>query len=390
VEFSNSAAVERTNVTTQRRFDAVRRLKNSVPWDGPLSDVPTIAARVLDAPVSLLTLLDETCLRVVCQHGVDLAELPLEPGLCQSCMEEDAILILEDASRNDRARSNSLVAGSVGVRCYVGVPIRVEGCAVGALCVLDRMPRVVSPQDVAALERLAKLVAAQLELHTSVDTMEASLAAELVQRELREEHVLGLRRELAHRSKNMLAVVQSIVRQTTKDSHDHDLRALLQRIEGLGRTHDLIVGVEWQGIPIADLVERHLGPFLANPSQLTMSGPEIALRPSAAQHLGLALHELATNAIKYGALSVSGGRVELAWSIAAAELDSSLHITWVEKAGPQVGARSQRGFGCLVLERVTPQSLDGEAQLNFDTLGLAWHMTCPAENAILVSAQTAR
>lgn len=120
-------------MTTQRRFDAVRRLKNSVPWDGPLSDVPTIAARVLDAPVSLLTLLDETCLRVVCRHGVDLAELPLEPGLCQSCMEEDAILILEDASRNDRARSNSLVAGSVGVRCYVGVPIRVEGCAVGAL-----------------------------------------------------------------------------------------------------------------------------------------------------------------------------------------------------------------------------------------------------------------
>ena len=377
-------------MTTQRRFDAVRRLKNSVPWDGPLSDVPKIAARMLDAPVSLLTLLDETCLRVVCRHGVDLAELPLEPGLCQSCIKEEANLVLEDASRNDRARNNSLVAGSLGVRCYVGAPIRVEGCAVGALCVLDRAPRVVSPQDVAALERLAQLAAAQLELHTRVDTMQASLAAELVQHELREEHVLGLRRELAHRSKNILAVVQSIIRQTTKGSDDHELRALLQRIHGLGRTHDLIVKVDWQGIPFAELVEHHLRPFIADPRQLAMSGPDIALTPSAAQHLGLALHELATNAIKYGALSVSGGRVELAWSVEASELDSTLHFIWLEKAGPQVGVPGQRGFGCLVLERVTPQSLDGEAQLNFDTLGLAWHMTCPAENAILVSGQTSR
>jgi two-component sensor histidine kinase len=152
----------------------------------------------------------------------------------------------------------------------------------------------------------------------------------------------------------------------------------------------LIVEVEWQGIPIVELVEKHLGPFIANSRQLTTAGPEIALTPPAAQHLSLALHELATNAIKYGALSIPRGRVELAWSIEAVELDSSLHVTWVERAGPQVGAPGQRGFGCLVLERVTPQSLDGEAQLNFDTLGLAWHMTCPAENAVLIPAQTAR
>jgi GAF domain-containing protein len=160
--------------------------------------------------LSLITLFDETCLRVV-SHGVDLAELPLEPGLCQSCINEDAVLVLEDALRHHRARSNSLVAGWFGVRSYVGVPIRFEGCAVGTVCVLDRAPRLVSPQDIAVLECLAKLVAAQLELHTTKVTMEASLAAELVQRELREEHVFGLRRELAHRSKNILAVVQSMI-----------------------------------------------------------------------------------------------------------------------------------------------------------------------------------
>jgi two-component sensor histidine kinase len=215
---------------------------------------------------------------------------------------------------------------------------------------------------------------------------QVALAAEIVKGELRAEHVLGLRRELAHRSKNILAVVQSIIRQTAKSSLDDELRTLLQRIEGLGRTHDLMVEVEWQGIPFAELARSHLGPFVVDPAQLTTSGPAVALTPSAAQHFGLALHELASNAIKYGALSVASGHVELTWKVAATEADSLLHVTWVEKAGPRVGVPGRRGFGCLVLGRVTPQSLDGEAQLIFDPRGIIWHMTCPAENAILVSS----
>jgi two-component sensor histidine kinase len=83
--------------------------------------------------------------------------------------------------------------------------------------------------------------------------------------------------------------------------------------------------------------------------------------------------------------SACSGRTELTWKVEATESDSLLRITWMEKAGPHVGAPGRRGFGCLVLGRVTPQSLDGEAQLIFDPRGLIWHMTCPAENAILVS-----
>jgi two-component sensor histidine kinase len=173
------------------------------------------------------------------------------------------------------------------------------------------------------------------------------------------------------------------MRQTTIGSPLDALAPLQRRIDGLGRTHDLIVDVDWDGVPFALLAQSHLSPYIATTSQVAIRGPDISLTPTAAQHIGLALHELASNALKYGALSVRGGRVRFEWSIETLGDERLLQVKWTERSGPVVTMPPRRGFGCLILERVAPQSLDGHATLHFIGEGVAWEMNCPAENAML-------
>lgn len=140
---------------------------------------------------------------------------------------------------------------------------------------------------------------------------------------------------------------------------------------------------DWQGVALKQLVQSHLAPFLVSASQLEVAGPELLLTPSAAQHLGLALHELATNAIKYGALSIRAGRVRLLWAVEGEDEDATLRVRWSEHAGPRVSPPAAPGFGCLVLQRVAPQSLEGQSTLQFARNGLTWDMSCPADNALV-------
>jgi two-component sensor histidine kinase len=194
------------------------------------------------------------------------------------------------------------------------------------------------------------------------------------ERDEREAHVRLIMRELSHRSKNLLAIVLAIARQTSRHTTsfaDFESR-FNSRIQALADAHDLLVEQQWSGAQIDDLVKAQLSAF--GMERVTCHGERILLKAEAVQNVALALHELATNASKYGALSVPAGKVNIDWAREAGEAgERNLRLTWRESGGPPVTAPSHKGFGCFVLERVTVNAL-GEGKLEFNPDGLVW--TC--------------
>jgi two-component sensor histidine kinase len=195
------------------------------------------------------------------------------------------------------------------------------------------------------------------------------------ERDERETHVRLIMRELSHRSKNLLAIVLAIARQTARHTtsfSDFESR-FNSRIQALADAHDLLVEQQWSGAYIDDLVRAQLAAF--GMDKIACRGERIMLRTEAVQNIALALHELATNASKYGALSTPAGKVDITWARepAADTGESNLRFTWRESGGPPVTPPAKKGFGCFVLERVTVNAL-GEGTLEFNPDGLVW--TC--------------
>ncbi|MCL4765127.1 MAG: PAS domain S-box protein [Hyphomicrobiaceae bacterium] len=200
----------------------------------------------------------------------------------------------------------------------------------------------------------------------------------------REEHTRFIMRELSHRSKNLLAVIQAMARQTVRTSRDLDdfQERFTARVKGLSQSHDLLVKRNWRGVPVADLVRAHLTAFVDRAEhRLDLSGPSLSLKPEAAQNIGLALHELATNASKHGALSSPTGRIAIWWGTEERDGERRFRMSWRESGGPQVEAPRQRGFGHTVVEAMVGRALEGEARLEWLPEGLAWHLDVPAASA---------
>jgi two-component sensor histidine kinase len=141
----------------------------------------------------------------------------------------------------------------------------------------------------------------------------------------------------------------------------------------------LLVRNKWQGVVVEDLVRAQLAHFadLFGP-RITVDGPKLRLNATAAQAIGLALHELATNAGKYGALSTDAGRVDIRWGTDR----DAFAMSWTEREGPPVTAPARRGFGTIVTEAMAKRSVGGSVDLNYAPSGLTWHLTCPAANAL--------
>jgi two-component sensor histidine kinase len=194
------------------------------------------------------------------------------------------------------------------------------------------------------------------------------------ERDERETHVRLIMRELSHRSKNLLAIVLAIARQTSRHttSFSEFESRFNSRIQALADAHDLLVDQQWSGVYLGDLIGGQLAAF--GMDKVNARGERIMLRTEAVQNVALALHELATNASKYGALSVAAGKVEIDWTREpGADGTRNLRLTWRERGGPPVTPPARKGFGCFVLERVTVNAL-GEGKLEFNPDGLAW--TC--------------
>ncbi len=254
-------------------------------------------------------------------------------------------------------------------RRIVGPIERIED---GAHALLERKPIAFDRTGVAEIDRA---------LTAFTSTAEA-LEEHEEERDAREAHVHLLMRELSHRSKNLLAIVLAIARQTSKQTssfEDFEIR-FNARIQALADAHDLLVERQWLGAALDDLIRAQLAAF--GLERVVLRGEPALLKSEAVQNVGLALHELATNAAKYGALSVSEGRVTIEWDRTA---DGGLRLTWRESGGPPVSEPTRRGFGRFVLERVTVEAL-GRGSLGFPPEGLVW--TCEIDPQHLVDAVT--
>ena len=182
--------------------------------------------------------------------------------------------------------------------------------------------------------------------------------------------------ELSHRSKNLLAVVQSIAGQTIRsvETLSEFKTRFSQRLQGIAATQDILVRQDWTGGDLRQLVSSQLEMFDLGEDRIVISGPDVTLSADAVQSIGLALHELATNAVKYGALSVPTGQVTVAWH---RQEDGSLAIAWSEQGGPPVAIPSRTGFGSVVLDKMAASSVDGSVGLDYATSGLSWTLAMP-------------
>lgn len=211
-----------------------------------------------------------------------------------------------------------------------------------------------------------------------------SIMADITERKAAELHIQFLMREITHRSKNLLAVVQAIAAQTarTADSLEQFQARFGLRLQGLSASHDVLVNENWRGAPLADLIRQQLAPFDDGEApRIEIAGPDIVVTVEAAQAIGLAIHELATNAVKYGALSATRGKVQVTWNLdAGGAKPPTLHLSWIEEGGPHVAPPVRKGFGHTVLNRMIASSLDGAVAIEFPAEGLKWTVSIPAHN----------
>jgi two-component sensor histidine kinase len=176
----------------------------------------------------------------------------------------------------------------------------------------------------------------------------------------------------------MLSVVSAIAQQMRAENQQEFVRHFSQRIQALAASHDLLARSEWKSIAILDLVRAQLGHFQElMDRRISLTGPSLNLSVSAAQCIGMVVNELATNAVKHGALSNQEGRVEIAWRVDRGAADENFTISWVEHDGPPVVTPAHRGFGSTVIKSMAELSLDGAVELDFAQSGLTWRLACP-------------
>ncbi len=230
----------------------------------------------------------------------------------------------------------------------------------------DRMGRgeIVAPIDTSVIE--ANQVAVALS-NASFD------------RSVTEDRLHFVMHELVHRTKNLLALAQAMTRQLARqtDSVDTFQRAVADRLEGLARSIEVLTSEQWSGVSLRRVIDIHLATFLQGPQQLDVLGNDFLLKPEAVQNLGLVLHELATNSVKYGALSAPEGKITIEWTNEAAATGTMIRFVWTESGGPPVKPPSDTGFGTTVTKTHAAASFSGHVEVDFRPAGLVWVLTAP-------------
>jgi len=206
---------------------------------------------------------------------------------------------------------------------------------------------------------------------------------DITERKQSEEQKKLLMAEVNHRSKNLLAVVQSIVNQSARGADPtmfaHDLA---DRLQGLSASQDLLIKSDWRGIEIAELVHAQLHHFKELIGvRILVEGSAARLTAAAAQAVGMALHELATNAAKYGSLSTKEGRVRICWDIVK-QREPLFTMEWTEECGPTVSVPTQKGFGSLVMGPIVESALGGKVEIDFLENGLTWKLSALVASAL--------
>jgi two-component sensor histidine kinase/DNA-binding response OmpR family regulator len=202
----------------------------------------------------------------------------------------------------------------------------------------------------------------------------SGVTVDITDRKVAEERQLLLAEEVDHRARNVVAVVQSVMRLTRAENIEDYIAAVDGRIRALSNAHKLLSRSRWEGADLGKLVDEEFAPYRADDfEKISAKGPAVMLQPATAQTLALALHELVTNAAKYGALSAISGRVRLNWELRA----SNLEMSWSESGGPAVGQPRSRGYGMRVVTAGIENQLGGRVLFDWNPAGLHCTLSIP-------------
>jgi two-component sensor histidine kinase len=318
--------------------------------------------------------LSDAAMRDGAEQGKDLEGRSVKWGNAPSRVAGWVVQVSVPAALVDAAAREALLNYVLIVAAFTGLGVA------GAVAVARVITK---PLDMA--ENAAKalgegrLVEFKPTLVTEANAIGTALVEAAELREQAEQQILLLMREVNHRSKNMLAVVQAIARQMPSTDPKLFVRQFSDRIVGLAASQDLLIESNWQGVRVADLVRSQLALFRELiGTRIEISGPPVRLQPPAAQAIGMALHELATNASKYGALSDSNGRVRVSWRMQGAGDEREFVLVWAEEDGPPVKVPDRRGFGYTIMVAMVEKSLDATVTIDYAQAGLVWKTIAPA------------
>ena len=301
-----------------KQSDRLAALKSyrilDTPPEAAFDDLVRLAARACAAPIALIGFVEERRQWFKAEMGLGLREISLW-SICVRAILKPGLTIARDLTTDPRFNAHPLVTGEPHLRFYAGAVLETpEGLPIGTLCVLDHVPRDLSKDQAFTLTALARQVMSQLELRRALAGRDEALEASR-----RVEHRQALLvRELHHRVRNSLAVVQSLLGTTARrtDSVVDFYHSFSARIAALAKTQALLTEDYWQTASLRELASHQLQPFAdGEPPRFALNGPPVELSADLAVPLGMALHELAANAVKYGALSAPGGHVALTWDV---------------------------------------------------------------------------
>ncbi|WP_114947494.1 sensor histidine kinase [Microvirga calopogonii] len=364
--------------TERDRLAALRSYRIiDTPPESAFDDLVQLAARACGTPIALISLIDERRQWFKAEVGLGVRETPLDRSICLTAMLQPGLTIAPDLTEDPRFARNPLVTGEPHLRFYAGAVLRSpDGLPLGALCVLDYVPRCLTEEQASTLTMLARQVMSQLELRRAIAERNEKLEAS---HQIEQRQAL-LVRELHHRVKNTLATVQALVGATGRStgSFDEFYRSFSKRVTSLAKTHNLLTEDYWQTAPLREIALNELKPFAeSRQPRFMLLGPPVELAADLAVPVGMALHELTTNAVRYGALSVPTGYVQVRWSVAEIEGARKLHLEWKEFGGPPVSEPQHQGFGSTLLQRVLPMQCNAEVEVQYDKGGLRFAMEAP-------------
>jgi two-component sensor histidine kinase len=373
--------------TEDDRLAALRSYRVlDTPSEPAFDDLVQLAARACQAPVALISLIDERRQWFKAEVGLGIRETSLDRSICLSAMLEPGLTIVPDLTQDPRFARNPLVTEQPHLRFYAGAVLRTpDGVPLGALCVLDHRSRDLTVEQASTLTILARQVLSQLELRRAIAERDERLEAS----HRIEQRQSLLVRELHHRVKNTLATVQALVGATGRSSGSFDefYGSFSKRIISLAKTHNLLTEDYWQTAPLREIALNELKPFAeSRQPRFMLLGPAIELSADLAVPVGMALHELTTNAVRYGALSIPTGYVRVQWSVGETEGVRKLHLEWREFGGPAVSEPQHQGFGSTLLQRVLPMQCHAEVEVRYYRTGLRFQMSAPLVEQRLVPA----
>jgi PAS domain S-box-containing protein len=375
--------VQGHDVTDHKRSEALRTAHNHVLelsiHDKPLPQIfdallHTVEEWSTTGVLGSILLLDEDgkhlrsgagpSLPEAYNEAIDGIEIGPEVGSCGTAAYTKKPVFVADIANDPLWADFRDLALEHGLRACWSIPILSgRGEVLGTFAMYHREPREPTEQD---------LELVQVVTRTASLVINRSRAEE--ERKRFERHQQLLVGELNHRVKNTLAIVQSLTHQSFHSSvpASEAIRRFEGRLEALAGAHNLLTRKNWESATIEEIAGTALGPF-CHPSRCQIGGPDVRISPQTAVNLTLALHELATNAAKYGALSNDTGTISIHWTVA----EDRLELTWAEQGGPPVVAPERRGFGTRMIERTLASEFGGQVELEFRREGVRCTVVAP-------------